>query len=558
MPAQARRFALGVVAAALAIGHARGDDVLHEPVPNVDPDEAVVALAQHEADPSAIVYDGEVLPAPERSGSAQSAPSMLATPGDGLGAEQPGRRSPSFKPDRMTDLEGSLEYYEAFKPSIAPFKRVTSLDATVLDRDGKTPVLTIHDPRRRPVPIETANAKPPDARPRDRFFGEVTLDFSQGRVVPLPSVSPESRILSLRTEPATQIAIERDGADNFFAVAQGAVPKSTVFVAFLTDAPRAYFGAELPHGKVSALAAEVPELDPSIRSRALGFAATLGVNRDSDLADALSALVAHFRAFEESSEPPPDTGDIYLDLARAKKGICRHRTYAFVVTAHALGIPARFVQNEAHSWAEVKLPRIGFMRIDLGGSAHGLTAHGAQDRPQYQPVEPDPLPRPAAYERSYSLAGRDARGVRRPGDKELQGRWVAPSESAAKAAQAKPGEQASFMGARSKSATTTELGTRAPLTVTLAERHHSVMRGTDLRVAGRIQNAAGLGVAGLRIEVSLATEGRRERMLLGVAVSSERGAFDAAFGVPPDLAVGDYRLVVVTPGNAAYLPAMAE
>jgi transglutaminase-like putative cysteine protease len=545
-----------VLAGALLAAQARADQTLHERIDNVDPDEAVVALAQHEADPSAIVYDGEVLPAPERSG-AQNAPAMTSAPGDGLGAELPGRRSPTFKPDRMTDLEGSLEYYEAFKPSIAPFKRVSSLDAVFLDRDGKTPVLGVHDPQRRRVPIESANAKPPDPRPRDRFFGEVTLDFSQGRVVPLPSVSPESRISSLRTEPATQIAIERDGADNFFAVLAGPPPKTAVFVSFLTDAPRSYFGAELPHGKASALAGEVPELDPTIRKRALGFAATLGITPASDVADALSALTAHFRAFEESSEPPPDTGDIYLDLARAKKGICRHRTYAFVVTAHALGIPARFVQNEAHSWAEVKLPRIGFMRVDLGGSAHGLTAHGAQDRPQYHPAEPDPLPRPATYERSYSLAGRDVQGLRQPGDKELQGRWVAPSTQTSTAAQAKPGEQASFMRPRGSNAAQS-LGGRAPLALSLAERHHSVLRGNELRVAGHVQNAAGQGVSGLRIEVSLAMDGRRERMLLGVTVSGEQGAFDAGFGVPPDLAVGDYRLVVVTPGNAEYLPAIAE
>jgi transglutaminase-like putative cysteine protease len=41
-----------------------------------------------------------------------------------------------------------------------------------------------------------------------------------------------------------------------------------------------------------------------------------------------------------------------LDLARGKRGVCRHRAYAFVIVAQALGIPARFVQNEAHAWVE--------------------------------------------------------------------------------------------------------------------------------------------------------------------------------------------------------------
>jgi transglutaminase-like putative cysteine protease len=544
--------ALGASALGAVAAHADGD-VLHEFIPNIDPDEPVAALAAHEADPSAIVYDGEVLQAPERSDRSSSAPAMVSTPGDGAGAEQPGQRSPSFRPDRITDLEGSLQYYEAFKPAIAPFKRVSALDATRLGADGVTPVLAVHDPRRRPVKVERADSTPPDARARDRFFGEVTLDFSQALVVPLPSVSPESRILSLRTEPPTELAIERDGADNFFAVAKK-TPAGPVFAAFLTDAPRSYFGTALPQTPVAALTNEVPPLDAAIRARALGFAAELGLRPSSSSAAALSALTAHFRAFEESAEPPPDKGDIYLDLARSKKGICRHRAYAFVVTAHALGIPARFVQNEAHSWVEVKLARIGWMRIDLGGAAHGLTAHGADDRPMYQPAEPDPLPRPTAYERSYSLAGRDVRGVRKPGDKELQGRWVSP-DAQAPAAQAQG--RASFMGGPSRRAATDTSG-RAPLTIVLAERQKTVLRGNELDVSGQVHDASGEGVGGLRIEISLAAQGRRERMLLGVAVSAQQGVFAGRFGIPPDLAAGDYQLVVVTPGNATYLPAIAE
>ncbi len=528
--------------------------VLHEFVPDVNPDEAVAELARSDAEPSALVYDGQVLEAPEPDAEEEAAPAMVATPGDGAQQEQPGQRSPTFRPDRQTELEGSLQYYAAFNPSIAPFKRVTSLDATVLDRDGVTPLLAIHDPRRKPVRVEKASAKPPDPRPRDRFWGEVRLDFSAGRVVPLPSVSPESRILSLHTEPEVALSIERDGADNFFAVIHGEPPQRPVFVSFLTDAPRAYFGTTPPHGKVSALASHVPPLDPSIRTRALGFARELGLDPSSDSAVALATLTAYFRAFEESAQPPANQGDIYLDLAKGKKGICRHRAYAFVVTAHALGLPARFVQNEAHSWVEVELPRVGWMRIDLGGAAHGLTAHGASERPLYQPAEPDPLPRPAAYERSYSLAGRDVQGVRRPGDAQLQGRWVSPDVQGA-AAQAH--ERASFMGERSSAAPRDSSG-RAPLLLLLDQRQQSVQRGNQLRLSGHVQDIGGAGVTGLRVEISLAAEGRRERMLLGVTVSAAGGAWSGAFGIPPDLAPGDYRLIVVTPGNETYLPAMAE
>jgi hypothetical protein len=558
--------ALGVAAlcaawlAAIARAGAEGP-VLHEYVPNVGADEAILALSQSDGAPGAIEYGGEVLEAPEAN-TAELGPPMVSTPGDGQLAEQAGQRSPSFRPDRLTSLEDSLDYHDAFNPSIAPFKRVTALDATRLDADGVTPVLAISDARRRAVPIEEPEAAAPDPRPRDRFWGEATLDFSHGRVVPMPSVSPESRMLSLRAQPAADLAISRDAAGNFYAELRGAAPAGNVFVSFLTDAPRAYFGARVPAARADALAAHVPPLDAGIAARARGFAKQqLGLTPSSDLGAALAALAGYFRAFEESSEPPPDTGDIYLDLARNKRGICRHRAYAFVVTAHALGIPARFVQNEAHSWVEVEVPRLGFMRVDLGGAAHGLTAHNAADKPQYQPSEPDPWPRPASYEASYSLLGQSVTGVRKPGEAELTGRWVKPDPSAG-AAQAP--DSAAFMseppagGAAQPSEVRAAGAGRAPLSITLDQRHASVLRGRELHVTGRVQEAGGAGVSGLRVEVSLAADDRKERMLLGVAVSGAGGAFEGVFGVPPDVAVGDYRLVVITPGDARHLPALAE
>jgi hypothetical protein len=533
-------------------------DVLHEFVPDVDPGEPLRALERGGRAPEAIEYQGEVLPAPE-PGAAGDAPAMIAEPGDGLGPELPGQRSPTFAPDRQTQLEGTLQYHASFNPEIAPFKRITALDAIVLAADGKTPVLAVADPRRRGVAVEGADSAPPDPRPRDRFWGEATLDLSSGGAVPLPSVSPESRILSVRTEPAVDVVVQRDGADNFFALPKGKRPTKPVFVAFLTDAPRSYFASPLPRAAVSVLAERVPDFDAGVRARALGFARELGLGPRAELSVALNKLVAHFRAFEESAEPPPDTGDVYLDLARAKKGVCRHRAYAFVITAQALGIPARFVQNEAHSWVEVELPKLGWLRIDLGGAAHGLNAHGAEDRPLYRPVEPDPLPRPAAYEESYSQLGRNTRGLRKPGDEELQGRWLSPAADGAatgEAAQAS-GDAAPFMssvdGPRARPDSS-----RAPLEVTLQERRFEALRGDALTLAGNVHDAAGNGIAGLRVEVSLAADGRRERMLLGVAVTGPDGRFDGAFSLPTDLAPGDYRLVVVTPGNSKYQPAIAE
>jgi hypothetical protein len=46
-------------------------------------------------------------------------------------------------------------------------------------------------------------------------------------------------------------------------------------------------------------------------------------------------------------------------------------------------------------------------------------------------------------------------------------------------------------------------------------------------------------------------------MLLGVCVSDASGAFHVSLGVPPDLQVGDYRLLVLTPGDSRYAATVA-
>jgi protocatechuate 3,4-dioxygenase beta subunit len=100
--------------------------------------------------------------------------------------------------------------------------------------------------------------------------------------------------------------------------------------------------------------------------------------------------------------------------------------------------------------------------------------------------------------------------------------------------------------------------TRKPLALALQDRRDSVLRGQKLSLGGRITDAAGKGVPALRVEISLAATERKQRMLLGVTVTDAAGYFRAAVGVPQDLAVGDYRLVVLTPGSAEYLPVVAE
>src|SRR5690606_25571579 len=146
-------------------------------------------------------------------------------------------------------------------------------------------------------------------------------------------------------------------------------------------APERYFG-----GPVGTLAAGAPPpMPPALRAAGVAFARELGLREGASPAEALGLLVEHFRAFEVGPEPPFDTGDIYLDLARGGVGVCRHRAYAFVITAQALGLSARYVQNEVHAGAEVWAGPEGYLRVDLGGALVGARDEGATSRPRYRP-----------------------------------------------------------------------------------------------------------------------------------------------------------------------------
>lgn len=547
------------------------DPVLHEFLPEVnDVDVGALLVRNADGEPTAIVHQGEVLPAPEGGERRSSERSMSARPGNGEGPENPGQRSPTFRPDRVTALEGTLGYFTVFNPTIAPFKRVSAMDTVALA--GGVPVLGVGQPRATSVAVDP---DPIDDVPRDRFWGSVVLDFdsapSGSPRVPLPSVSPESRILSARTEPPMDLRFERDGVDAFFAVAPPGT-RGEVRLVFLTDAPRDYFNrASIPDVPADVFATENYPLEAVTRADGLRFAAELGLRPGVSMRRALEVLSDHFRSFVESQEPPASSGNIYLDLSRGRKGVCRHRAYGFVITAQALGIRARFVQNEAHAWVEVKLPRTegpdGWMRIDLGGAAGALEAHGAEDRPVHRPSQPDPLPQPGAYRQSYSQLAGDVRGLRSgEGDRFSSTRTTADGEPAPVSddpggeptnaeAPAEGPEVADAPEPDRPAPNFTPVSRARPVRLALDQRAFEVFRGRTLTVTGVATDPDGGGAGRLRVEVLL--RGREER-LLGVTASRADGRFRASVGVPANLPVGDYRLVVRTPGDERFFPAQAR
>jgi len=531
-PVKQVRLAILSVTVSLMVCVAAAQDQpqVHERVPNVASlvNEAVFASADGEVE--ALVYEGRVIPMPGSGPPGMGEPMVSAIrepEGDALGTPE----APVFRADRQTSLESDVDYDTVFVPRISPFKRVFAYDQVTLGPDGRTPILTLSEPAYRPVPVTGSEGVAEEYR--ERFWGRIVADFSAGTRVRLPSVAPEARILQWRVEGPLEVRVERDGADAYYAVAERR-HASPVRLVWLTDVAADYFSRPLHGGRLRPLAQRVRPMPAAVRRRALRLADQIGVPRDQGVAAMLTALTGHFRAFVESETPPRDTGNLLADLTLGRKGICRHRAYAFTVLAQALGIPTRLVHNEAHAWVEVELHEGDWLRIDLGGSAVGLRTQDSVESPRHRPSYPDPFPRPLAYQQSLAASRPQAR----PGTA-TSGAPMDPTGSSTSTA--------------SNGMNQVQDG-RRPVNVRLFNRRYRVFRGRSLDIAGRVSDGDGQGIAGLRIEARLSGLGE---VPLGVTVSRADGGFAATFGVPPNLGVGDYRLRVEVMGDEEWAPAVA-
>jgi hypothetical protein len=528
----------------------------HEEVPFAPGDRGPVPLPLPEALPSArralpeaISYRGLVLPAPPSSPEPRAhepvlrpmppaAPEEATSPfspepavSDGEpapeGATPELARTDRYEPDAFTGGDPALRYASTFQPSVAPFKRFDAKDTV-----GPDFLLRVGDRTLRP--LQTGGGRRPG---RELFYGSVVVLASGGAPVPIPSVAPGARILRWETTPAARARFFKDGADNHSVAVEGT---GLVRLNFLTDAPTSYFGGAIP----PLLLAEVPvalrpRLPSGVRSAALAVLSRLGVSPLATVDAALSALVRHFRAYRAGSSPRLAPGpELFRRLALDGLGACRHRAYAFVILAQALGLPARFVANEAHAFSEVWLPQSGWRRIDLGGVSPELTVYGAERKVAHRPREADPLPRPAAYERSYSTQPSPGLAASPPPVPTVTDVASVPFEPAPPEPppEVRPAEAPGTAG-------------RQPARVVLSSVQEDVLRGEALEIRGRVEGAGGAGLPGLRVDVYLTEIGADRRVRVGVLLTDEKGEIRARLPISVDLPVGRYRLHAETAGN---------
>src|SRR5690606_18934134 len=88
---------------------------------------------------------------------------------------------------------------------------------------------------------------------------------------------------------------------------------------------------------------------------------------------------------------------------------------------------------------------------------------------------------------------------------------------------------------------------RSTLSIDSIDR--DIFRGLPVRITGTARSE-GQPCAHLRVDVLLAVEGEAAERRLGSLSTDERGVYDGAVVVPPDIPIGDHELVVATAGDA--------
>jgi len=451
------------------------------------------------------------------------------------------RRDRKAAPDRDTRHEGTLHYQVVFNPSVVPFKRVSALDAV---NDGF--VLVSRTARYVKVPLKTVKNAPD----RTFFWGSVLLRTRRGHRLPLPSVAPDMVIHGYQTVPAgIRMTFYKDGADNFAVTADRSRRK--VRLRFLVSAPNRYYSHQVPKGLTLADVPSVrrPTVPPAVARVAARMHRRLGISRMRPLDKVLDKLVAHFRAFEEGPLAV-STGNTYEDLTVSQRGVCRHRSYAFVVTALALGLPARFVSNEAHAFVEVWVPRTGWIRIDLGGAASELNVSGAKNRTVHRPLV-DPFPKPPQYSQNYSRLSGPVTGLT---PKQRRGSQPRTGHGATRRLGNHPSAPPS--GPTTRPGPVATPGVVVSLAVTAAQT--TGLRGDPMTIHGTLTDAQGNPLVGRPVELLLRKPGSKDLIILGETVTSSGGRYTLVTTIPLAAAVGTYRVVAYSPSDKKHQAGWSE
>ena len=538
-PTRALRLAASaLIAVGLSLAaFAQAGPVLHEYFEvDLEEDLEFGATTRDGAFPAALETESGIVPAPQ--------PNRDSTPTTTTygGLSTPNSADSTYRIDRNTTRPSLVKYDDPFTPPITPFKRLYAYDAV---DEGLE--LFVSDKTLTKVRLGGQAAEG-----EDQFYADLFVDLAEGSPVRIPSVGPHARVLRAQLEPPTQFEILQDGAENWFIRAD---KRMRARLMMQISVPRAVFGSPFANVSWSRLARHLVSLPAPLEREASAVLAELGLSQLMLPREAVTRLVDYFRAFKPSEQLPEARSGtaLYAELTLSQKGVCRHRGYAFVITALRLGLPSRFVRNEAHAWVEVYDGQV-WHRIDLGGAAGQLQSDQDTRVPPHRPPS-DPFGWPEGSESALDMAsgaqtsntqntsggnglsGSGQGDVSQQGNRTQQGSAPdAQNDSTAAATGSDPETEQDPEDARPSTVLDFRLSS------------DTARRGMPLQIKGTALTD-GDPCAYARVDVLLRPQ-TGDPVAIGSLPTNDQGQFTGAVTIPLGIDVGHYELTLSTPGTA--------
>jgi transglutaminase-like putative cysteine protease len=499
--------------------------------------------------------------------------------------------------DDKTDTVDPLNYHATFDPSVYPYKRDVAQNLVAVSGGGSYQMTT------RRGQLQRVSVGGDAAGNQDTFWGTFLIRADAGALHPIPSVAPNQRVLEMHAEPSVSMQPLRDEAGNWYLRIDA---DGLVRVTMRVAAPHFYFeggfNGDVSWSDFGDTAVELPE---RARRVAGDVVETIGVSRQQAPGKVVRELVRYFRNFETRALSDEErAGDLYRTISTRQVGVCRHRSLAFVITARSLGIPVRYVSNEAHAFIEVWWPGGGWRRIDLGGAARDIAYRGSQSSSLHRRGSFEDLPTPprfdAALERASGQDGSDSGQSNGDGasgeaassaSQQTTGSQDDPSVEAdvgtggqtpsaenstrsggADAGQASPMQMqssgqtdpANSAGQNMEGEAASQdgsAGPNVPTRLTMAADRQTVLRGSSVELSGELRTQTGAPLPNRTVRILIGSPGARTpdamRELTTVSTDAD-GQWKTTVAIPESTSIGRWSLVAQFPGDASNASSIAR
>lgn len=406
---------------------------------------------------------------------------------DREGGLQYGEKYPQnliLKPDRE-ECNCHVVCYAVFDPYLLSLKRQTALDSIKEDYS-----MYITDPSLKQLPLSHNYRK-------EVFNAELIADLRTGKHISIPSVSPDAEILEYSADPNVNIKFYKDGADNFYVKSDAS---GEVTLRFKMTADSDYFSGYIPeHLTLDDIPSEVLHKPPKkVQDKAQIIIKRIGLEDERNLKTITNKLTDYFSTFgcgiipSKSVEP-----DIYLAIAKYKQGACRHRAFAFFVTANSIGLPTRYVVNECHAFVEVFVPTQGWERINLGGCGSCENRNTEGKKPHESKTTPTP-------------------SVATPPTNKLK------------------------------------------TNILITESPENVYRNEPFTVTGIVTTLKNEGVEDIKVNIYANRTKEEKGIFIGTAITDPSGGYVAGCKLPKDVELKTYHLVAIALENSNYLGSKSD